>query len=187
MAHQNKARSWGHRLREENSALKEKIANLRKENAGLRKDLEKAWELMAHVPGGLFLLQKETIAYANEAASRWLGYNLGELAGKSLLEILDAEDAPAILEYIRSRAGIETPDTFRFKNSAGESVYCAVHLKKTRYEGRSALLVNVIEIERKMEEERSILEARKFEALREMAGAFAQELETAAESGPPFP
>ena len=94
------------------------------------------------------------------------------------LEILDPEDAPTVLEFIRSRAGTETPGTMRFKNSVGESVYCAVHLKKTRYEGRNALLVNVIEIEGKMEEEITILEARKFEALRKMAGAFARELET---------
>ena len=186
MVQQNKTRSWGHRLREENSTLKEKIADLRKENARLRKDLEKTWELMAHVPGGLFLLQRETIAYANEAASRWLGYNPGELVGKNLLDILDPDDAPTVLEFIRSRAGTKTPETMRFKNSVGESVYCAVHLKKTRYEGRNAFLVNVIEIEGKIEKEKNILEARKFEALRKMAGAFARELEIISTPGHPL-
>ena len=78
-----KTRSWGHNLREENSGLREKIAALRKETARLKKDLEKAWELMAHVPGGLFLLQRETIVYANKAACGWLGYSLEELAGKA--------------------------------------------------------------------------------------------------------
>ena len=174
-----KARSWGHRLREENSGLKEKIAALRKENAHLKKDLEKAWELMAHVPGGLFLLQRETIVYANDAASKWLGYSLGQLAGKSLLDIIDPEDAQSILEFIQDNAGNQRPDALHFKNSEGRSVYCAVHIKKTRYEGKNAFLLNLIEIERKIEQEKALLDAQKFEALQRMAGAFVQDWETA--------
>ncbi|MCP4578621.1 MAG: PAS domain-containing sensor histidine kinase [Deltaproteobacteria bacterium] len=169
-----KARSWGHRLREENSGLKEKIATLRKENTHLKKDLEKAWELMAHVPGGLFLLQQETIVYANDAASKWLGYSLGQLAGKSLMEIIDPKDVQTILDFIQDNAGNQRPDAVHFKNSEGRSVYCAVHIKKTRYEGRNAFLLNLIEIERKIEQEKAVLETRKFEALQRMAGAFVQ-------------
>jgi PAS domain S-box-containing protein len=169
-----KARSWGHRLREENSALKKKIVTLRKENSHLKKDLEKIWELMAHVPGGLFLLQQETIVYANDAASKWLGYSLGQLAGKSLLEIIDPEDVQTILDFIQDNAGNQRPDALHFKNSEGRSVYCAVHIKKTRYEGRNAFLLNLIEIERKIEQEKAVLETRKFEALQRMAGAFVQ-------------
>ncbi len=172
-----KARSWGHILREENSGLREKIAVLRKETARLKKDLEKAWELMAHVPGGLFLLQQETIVYANKAACGWLGYSLEELAGKSLLDIFDQEDIPSIDAFIQGKAGGQTPGALRFKNSEGRSVWCAMHIKKTRYEGRNALLLNLIEIERKIEQEKAVLEARKFEALKRMAGAFAREWE----------
>jgi len=170
-----KTRSWGHRLREENNGLREKIVTLRKENARLKKDLEKAWELMAHIPGGLFLLQQETIVYANKAACGWLGYSLGELAGKSLLEIIDAEDVQSIQAFIRGKAGTQTPDALRFKNREGRSVYCAIHIKKTRYEGRKAFLLNLIEIERKIEQEKTILEGQKFEALQRVAGAFAGE------------
>jgi PAS domain S-box-containing protein len=181
-----KTRSWGHNLREENSGLREKIAALRTETARLKKDLEKAWELMAHVPGGLFLLQRETIVYANKAACGWLGYSLEELAGKSLLDILDQEDTQSIDAYIQGKTGIQTPGALRFKNSEGRSVCCAVHIKKTRYEGRNALLLNLIEIERKIEEEKAILEARKFEALKRVAGAFAQELEIGDKPGNPL-
>ena len=179
-----KVSSWGHRLREENSGLKEKIASLRKENSRLKKDLEKAWELMAHVPGGLFLLQQETIVYANDAASKWLGYSLGQLAGKSLLEIVDPEDAQLILEYMRNYAGNRQSDTLHFKNNEGESVYCAVHIKKTRYEGRNAFLLNLIEIERKIKEEKSLLEALKFEALQRMTDAFLQNWKIAEKPAP---
>ncbi len=180
------ARSWGHRLREENSGLKEKIATLRKENARLKKDLEKAWELMAHVPGGLFLLQQETIVYANDAASKWLGYSLGQLVGKSLLEIIDPEDVQTIIEFIQDNAGNQRPDALHFKNSEGRSVYCAVHIKKTRYEGRNAYLLNLIEIERKIEQEKAILEAQKFEALQRMAGAFVQNFKITEKPGNPL-
>ncbi len=178
-----KARSWGHNLREENSGLREKIALLKKETARLKKDLEKAWELMAHVPGGLFLLQQETIVYANKAACGWLGYSLEELAGKSLLDIFDQEDTQSIDAFIQGKTGIQTPGALRFKNSEGRSVCCAVHIKKTRYEGRNALLLNLIEIERKIEQEKAILEAQKFEALKRVAGAFAREWEISDKPG----
>ncbi len=182
-----KARSWGHNLREENSGLREKVAVLRKETARLKKDLEKAWELMAHVPGGLFLLQRETIVYANKAACGWLGYSLEELAGKNLLDIFDQEDIPSIDAFIQGKAGGQTPGALRFKNSEGRSICCAVHIKKTRYEGRNALLLNLIEIERKIEQEKAILEARKFEALQRVAGAFAREWEISDKPGNPLP
>jgi len=172
-----KARSWGHILREENSGLREKIAVLRKETGRLKKDLEKAWELMAHVPGGLLLLQQEMIVYANMAACGWLGYSMEELAGKSLLDIFDQEDMQSIHAFIQGDTGIQTPGALHFKNSEGRSIYCAVHIKKTRYEGRNALLLNLIEIERKIEQEKAVLEARKFEALQRVAGAFAREWE----------
>ncbi len=177
-----KTRSWGHRLREENNSLREKIVALRKENTRLKKDLEKAWELMAHVPGGLFLLQQDTIVYANRAACGWLGYSLGELAGKSLLEIIDPEDVKLIRAFIRGKAGTQTPDALRFRNREGRSVYCAIHIKKTRYEGRKAFLLNLIEIERKIEQEKVILEAEKVEALQRAAGALAREISEAPEN-----
>ncbi len=176
MVQQNEARSWGHRLREENNGLREKIVTLRKENARLKKDLEKAWELMAHVPGGLFLLQQETIVYANEAASRWLGYKLGELVGKNLLEIVDPGDMQSVIEFIQGKAGTQTPDALQFRNSKGRTVYCAVHVKRTRYEGRNALLLNLIEIGRKIEQEKVVMEVRKFEALQRVAGALVREI-----------
>jgi len=170
-----RTRSWGHRLREENNGLREKVVNLRKENTRLKKDLEKAWELMAHVPGGLFLLQQETIVYANETASRWLGYKLGELVGKNLLEIVHPEDVQSVIEFIQGKAGTQTSDALQFRNSKGRSVYCAVHAKRTRYEGRNALLLNLIEIGRKIEQERSVLEVQKFEALQRVSEAFLRE------------
>ena len=181
-----KSPGWGHRLRKENSGLKEKIATLKKEKARLKKDLEKVWELMAHVPGGLFLLQRETIVYANDAASNWLGYSLGQLEGKSLLDIIDPEDVQPMLEFIQDSAGNHRPDALHFKNSDGRSVHFAVHIKKTRYEGRNAFLLNLIEIERKIEQNKALLDAQKFEALQRMADAFLREYEITAKSAPPL-
>ena len=186
MEQKKKVRSWAHRLREENNGLKEKLATLRKEKTRLKKDLEKAWELMAHVPGGLFLLQQETIVYANDAASNWLGYSLGQLAGKRLLDIIDPGDVQPILEFIQDNAGNQRPDALHFKNSDGRSVYCAVHIKKTRYEGRNAFLLNLIEIERKIEQEKNLLEAQKHEALKRMAEAFVREWDIIGETGNPL-
>ncbi len=186
MAEQKKTRSWGHRLREENKALKKKVADFKRENARLKNDVEKAWELMAHVPGGIFLLQQETIAYANEAASRWLGYGFGELNGKTLRDIIDREELATIIDFIQGKAGIQTPDVLRFKNSEGRPVLCAVHIKKTRYEGRNALLLNLIEIDRKIETEKARLEAGRFEALRKLAGALTREFESVSEDETPL-
>ena len=172
-----KERSWAHILREENNGLKEKIASLKKEKARLKKDLEKSWELMAHVPGGLLLLQRDTIVYANKAVCGWLGYRLEELVGKGLLEILDQDDMQSVDTLIQGRTGIQPPGAVRFRNREGRSVCCAVHMKNTRYEGRKALMLNLIEIERKIEQEKSILETQKFDALKRAACVFSQEWE----------
>ncbi|MCG6881851.1 MAG: PAS domain S-box protein [Deltaproteobacteria bacterium] len=186
MADQKKSSSWGHRLREENNDLREKVANLKKENARLKKNLEKAWELMAHVPGGLFLLQQEIIVYANKAACSWLGYSLAELAGRNLVDIIDPENAQPVLDFIHGRAAMQTPEVLQFKNSQGRPVYCAVHIKKTRYEGRKALLLNVIEIEKKIAEQKVVFQHQKFKALQKMAGAFTREFDNKADAAPPL-
>ena len=186
MADQKKPSSWGHRLREKNNDLKEKIKNLKKENARLKKNLEKAWELMAHVPGGLLLLQQEIIVYANEAACGWLGYSLAELAARNLSDIIDLKNAQPILDVIHGRAAMQTPDVLQFKNRQGRPLYCAVHIKKTRYEGRKALFFNVIEIEKKIKEQRTLFEQKKFKALQKMAGAIAREFDNNADAVPPL-
>ncbi len=178
--------SWGHRLREENSGLREKISILTKENDRLKKNLEKTWELVAHVPGGLFLLRQETIVYANQTACDWLGCKSGQLNGKILSEVIDPEGVRSILEFIQDEAGNQRPDALRFKNSDGRAVYCAVYLKKIRHEGRKALLLNMIEIDRKIEQETEILEAQKVKALQRMAAAFVRETEIAAKPGSPL-
>ncbi len=177
-----KTASWGHRLREENNGLREKIATLTQEKARLKKDLEKTWELMAHVPGGVLLLQRETIVYANKAACGWLGCSLGQLVGKTLSEVIDPEDIRSILKFIQAETGNQGPDALRFKNSEGKTVYCAVHLKKIRYGGRKAFLLNMIEIDRKMEQEKGISEAKKLEALQRMAKGFMREAEITAKT-----
>ncbi|EFK06905.1 PAS domain S-box protein [delta proteobacterium NaphS2] len=184
MADQKKPGSWGHRLREKNNDLKEKIKSLKKENARLKKNLEKAWELMAHVPGGLLLLQQEIIVYGNKAACGWLGYSLAELAGKKLLDIIDPNHAQPIFDFIHGKAANQTPNALQFKNSQGRPVYCAVHIKKTRYKGRKALLLNVIEIEKKIEEQKTLFEREKFKAFQEMAGAIALEFDNTADAAP---
>ncbi len=181
-----KTMSWGHRLREENSGLREKISILTKENDRLKKDLEKTWDLVAHVPGGLFLLRQETILYANQTACEWLGCRLGQLTGKNLSDVIDPEGVRSILEFIQDEAGNQTPDALRFKNSEGRAVYCAVYLKKIRHEGRKALLLNMIEIDRKIKQETEILEAQKVKALQRMAAAFVRETEIAAKPGNPL-
>ena len=186
MADQKKPGSWGHRLRERNNGLKEKIKNLKKENARLKKNLEKAWELMAHVPGGLLLLQQEIIVYANRAACGWLDYSLAELAGKKLLDIIDPEHAQPILDFIHGKAAFQTPNALQFKNSQGKPVYCAVHIKKTRYKGRKAMLFNVIEIEKRIKEQNAHFEREKFTALKKMAGAIAREFHNKADAAPPL-
>ena len=58
---QHPSKSWGHRLREENRSLREKIAQLRKESRLLQKELSNTWKLMGKIPGALFLVQEEKI------------------------------------------------------------------------------------------------------------------------------
>ena len=183
---EKKTTGWGHRLREENRGLKGTIAALKKENAVLRKDLEKTWDLMDHVPGGLFLLQQEEIIYANKSACEWLGYSLGQLAGKPISDVIDPAGIRSVLEFIRDETGNQGPDALYFKDRGGKRVVCAAHLKKTRYGGKKALLLNMIEINRKMEQEKEVIRAQKVEALKRMAGIFVQKSEIDPKSGPPF-
>ena len=85
---QHTSKSWGHRLRQENRGLKEKIAQLKRETGLLQKELRNTWKLIGDVPAALFLVQQEKIIFANETACRELGYTRKEISAKTLPDLL---------------------------------------------------------------------------------------------------
>ncbi|MCJ7685967.1 MAG: PAS domain-containing protein, partial [Desulfobacteraceae bacterium] len=88
---QHTSKSWGHRLREENRGLREKIAQLKRETGLLQKELRNTWKLISNVPESLFLVQQEKIVFANETACRELGYTPKEILAKKLPDLLHPE------------------------------------------------------------------------------------------------
>jgi len=85
---QHTSKSWGHRLRQENRGLREKIAQLKKESNVLQKELKNTWKLMSNTPAALFLVQQEKIIFANETACRELEYTRKEIYAKTLPDLL---------------------------------------------------------------------------------------------------
>lgn len=170
MAEEQKSRSWAHRIREENARLREKIKALQKENILMNRELLRIQELLTQVPGGLMLLHGENIVYANETICEWFGRDLKDLKEKPLSQFIcmhGPKDEKSFLDQ-RTAVGYGEPDEFRFTANTGKRFRCVGRYRKIRYGARKVLAMNLIEIDRSIEEERYTSRKEKKEAFKTM-------------------
>lgn len=177
---QHTPKSWGHRLRQENRGLREKIAQQKKETGLLQKELRNTWKLISDVPAALFLVQQEKIVFANKTACRELGYTPKEILAKTLPDLLHP-DSLSFVNAIQqgSPPGQVLPDqneTFLTAKS-GQTLYYEVRVNKIRYQGKPAFLLNMLNLDQRKAQERRLRQSVKTEALFRMASGFSRELE----------
>ena len=144
---QHTSKSWGHRLRQENRGLREKIAQLKKESNVLQKDLKNTWKLMSNIPAALFLVQQEKIIFANETACRELGYTSKEILAKTLQDLLHP-DSISFTNALQQKRPMDQilpgqNETFLTAKS-GQTLCYEVRVNKIRYQGKTAFLLNMV-------------------------------------------
>jgi len=177
---QHSSNSWGHRLRQENRGLREKIARLKRETGLLQKDLGNTWKLISNVPGALFLVQQEKIVFANETACRELGYTRKEICAKTLPDLLHPDSFSFVKEIQQGRPSDQVlPDQNETSLTAksGQTLCYEVRVNKTRYQGKPAFLVNMLNLDQRKTQEKRIRQSVKTEALVRMASGFSREME----------
>jgi len=177
---QHTPKSWGHRLRQENRGLREKIAQLKKESNVLQKDLINTWKLMSNIPAALFLIQQEKIIFANETACRELGYTRKEIFAKTLPDLLHPDSISFVNTIQQERPPDQVvPDqneTFLTAKS-GQTLCYEVRVNKIRYQGKTAFLLNMLNLDQRKAQEKRLRQSVKTEALVRMASGFSRELE----------
>ncbi|HEJ84257.1 MAG TPA: PAS domain-containing protein, partial [Desulfobacteraceae bacterium] len=94
---------WGHRIKEENRGLREKLTSLRKEFGSLQRELRNTWKLLDRVPGSLILVQQEKVLFANETACKETGYTRNELLSLEVSDLLDFDSVSSALSFYQRK------------------------------------------------------------------------------------
>jgi PAS domain S-box-containing protein len=166
------------RLRGENQALREKLATLKKENGFLQRSLRDNSRLLKEFPGPMALIQEREIVLINEATLNQLGYAEEEILGRTFLDFIH----PRSFEYVRALhqkriAGKSVPDQYEtyLSTKSGEAWSCEIRVKKIRYKGKRAFLVNLIGLDQRKQKETLLRQSEKMEALARMASGLNRE------------
>jgi PAS domain S-box-containing protein len=171
---------WGHRIREENRGLREKIAKLRKKLEGLQREVQNAWKLLDHIPAGLMLIQQEKILFANKSVRRESGYTRKELLSMEVSDLLGSDSGFGKSPLHQRKTGDPPPlhdcET-SLKTKDGQILPAELRIHKTLYQGKTAFLVHIISLDQRNAQERRRIQSVTSEALLRMASGFRRELD----------
>ena len=166
------------RLDKENRGLKEKLAGLRNENRLLQKGLKESHKLLNDMPGPAVLIQQKKVVFINEAARKQLGYTEEEIRELNLLELIHPDCIKRITALHQKRiSGKSVPDQYetRLVTRHGETLSCEIRVKKVRFQGRVAFILNITEIDQRKQMEMRLRHFQKMEALSLMASSMDRE------------
>ena len=177
---QHKPVGWGHRLREENRGLREKIDRLRKELGYVQRELQSTWKVVEDIPGGVILIQQQKLLFANETACRELGYTREEMLS------MDASDlfGPDVMSFAASLHQGKTgnqPASTQYEASlatkSGQTLSAELRAHKMLYKGKTAFLFHIINLDERKAQENQRMQSTKAEASTRLLSGFGRELE----------
>jgi len=166
------------RLNGENQTLRKKMEALRKENLSLRKDLRAGSKLLKEIPGGVVLIVEDKIRFINETARRLLECTEEELLGQSYFDFIHSDSVEHERSFHQKRlSGKPSPYQYEthLNTKSGEAVCIEVRIKRIRYYGRTAFLVDGIDLDQRKQEEMRFRRIQKMEALDRMASGLNRE------------
>lgn len=171
---------WGHRVKEENRGLREKIAELRKNLDSLHRELQNTWKLLDHIPAGLILMQQGSILFANETARRESGYTRKELLSMRVSDLLGSDpgfgDSPLHQRKTGKAPPLHDCET-SLKTKDGQILTAELRVHKTLYQGKTAFLIHIISLDKRKGQERRRVQSLTAGALLRMVSGFRQELD----------
>ncbi len=168
------------KLRAERRTLREKIAELKRENRNAVRNLNEAWRLLEVLPGGVLLIQDGKVRFMNQTARRALGCEEEEITGRDFAEFFQPEVGAKLREIHRRRlSGKPAPDRYetRLITRSGSVLWCEVRVKKILLGRKRAFLCNMLSLNERKEEEKRLTATEKREAIVRISGALYQEME----------
>ena len=176
-------------LRERDNALQmanQQLSDRLEAEEALKKSEERYRSLVENADEAILVIQDGMVKFANSIAVQAFGYSPQELMSLPIFELIYPEDRNAVIErYIQKIKGDTSPTrhTYRVIPKNGQVVWIEISSVQIDWEGRPATLNLITDVtkRRKVEEEKKNLEERlnraeKMEALGQLAGGVAHDL-----------
>jgi len=120
-----------------------------------------------HSPLGIFILQEGKLQYTNAQFQRITGYTPAELLGRELTDLVATGDVAAVRSSttLTTKGKSPYPGEYRLRHKRGQLKWVVQTVAPIHYQGRPAVLGNVMDITERKYLERKLVE---FEELSQM-------------------
>jgi PAS domain S-box-containing protein len=165
--------------KDETLKLRETLATLRKENQSLKHSLAASRQMVASLPSGTLLVRQGKILHANEYSLNRLGYGAEELLGMNLLDLIHLDSQESARRLLRGWAakGSQTgQEEIVLISKGGEMLPSHLLTSPLRHEGKTATLVNWLDLQPLKEGQRQYYRADKLEAMSRLAKGISREV-----------
>jgi PAS domain S-box-containing protein len=160
------------RLKAENKSLRDTSLLLKGDILKLKRHLRERDRLFNSIPAGVMLIRNGKILEINQQMLENLGYRAEEVIGRDFLDFIHQDEE----EYVRRlhniwNSGKMTPGQYdaRLVTRGGGSIYCDVKVRRIRFKGRTAFLLNLNRLEKREEMAQEKIRSSKGEASITMA------------------
>ncbi len=128
---------------------------------------------------GISIIENGVSVYANKKYQDMTGYNLHELKNIPFQNLLDKSYKPKSIDYVNSLLGFKAPPTqFETKiiSKDNKKMYVEINSSIIFYNYRKAVILSVRDITDRKTMEKKLQQAEKMEAIGELAGGVAHDL-----------
>ena len=126
-----------------------------------RKQSEELLKTVSHnSPLGIYILQDDKLQYTNPQFQKLTGYSQKELLDRELLSLVIAEDSDVVKSSTAStlKEGRPYPCEYRIINKSGQIKWVMQTASTIHYQGREAILGNLMDITEHKNLERKVIE-----------------------------
>jgi PAS domain S-box-containing protein len=166
------------RLKEENDSLRQKLSSVRAENKSLLKKSNNFNNLFSANPSGIILVQQGKVECVNSRIERQLGYSSDVITGIDFLRLVHPKQRPAISGLIKKWLSGKFPHEsceIDIVTQGGEILHYDARVNKAIYNGRNALILNMVDSERGTDKARKKLIEEKLKTGLLMASCISRE------------